>query len=95
MAGVVGVDPYQHSLRDLLIMFRAKAEFDWGQTANLLCLLANIHRDPKRQKQPFEAKQFNPYHREQPRRKRTPDLRINLTDLKDMLCKPAADSTRK
>jgi hypothetical protein len=33
----------------------------WSHTAAMLCLLANIHRDPEKQRRPFTVDQWNPY----------------------------------
>jgi hypothetical protein len=44
-------------------MALARCRHDWGQTAQLLCLLANAHRDPKQRRRPFNPDDFNPYPR--------------------------------
>lgn len=33
---------------------------DWGQTGNLLAMLANVNRDPKKKRSPYPTKAFVP-----------------------------------
>jgi len=44
----------------------------WGHTSNIMALLANIHRDPKKSR-PFGPSQFNPHaaRQSQSRKRRT------------------------
>ncbi len=48
-------------------MAEARRRHDWDQTAELLALLANAHRDPKRQRRPYTSAQFHPLPRSSPR----------------------------
>lgn len=34
---------------------------EWQQTAAVLCLLANVNRDPKKQSRPFRPDDFDPF----------------------------------
>ena len=60
-------------------MAEARAEADWNRTASLMALLANCHRDPKRQRA-FSPDDFHPFAGRKKRRKRripkTRDLSI-------------------
>ena len=33
----------------------------WNHTANMICLWANINRDPKVRREPFEPAEFHPF----------------------------------
>lgn len=59
-------------------MAEAHARAAWDHTSQVLCLLANCHRDPKRQRQPFKPQQFHPYH--QRRRRAVPVSAERLAD---------------
>ena len=60
-AGIVGVDPGPFSLRELMWMVESKDRGEWGRLSNLMALLANINRDPKKSKV-FKPTDFNPYY---------------------------------
>ncbi len=65
-------------------MAEAKSKDNWQHTSSVLALLANINRDPKKQKA-FTPDDFNPY-RKSPEKKtilKGKDLRI----LKDVFVK--------
>jgi len=58
-------------------MAEAKGKDNWQHTSTVLALLANINRDPKKQKA-FSPDDFNPY-RKEPQKKtilKGKDLRI-------------------
>jgi hypothetical protein len=38
----------------------------WSHTSVVLCLLANVNRNPKKQARPFRPSDFDPYHRKAP-----------------------------
>lgn len=42
-------------------MAEARSEFEWTLTANLLSMIANTARDPKKHRKPFSPDDFNPY----------------------------------
>jgi hypothetical protein len=60
-AGAIGVDPWPYTLRELVWMNDGRARQLWGIAANQMALLANTVRDPRKRKEPFEARDFNPY----------------------------------
>lgn len=41
-------------------MLTGRRKHDWQQTASVCAVLANCHRDPKRQRRPFSPDDFNP-----------------------------------
>jgi hypothetical protein len=41
-------------------MARARAKLEWGQTAHVLCMLYNAHRDPKRS-EALSPNDLNPF----------------------------------
>lgn len=41
-------------------MYAGRRREQWGHTANLMALLANCHRDPKRRRRPFDVGDFLP-----------------------------------
>ena len=42
-------------------MAEGRSRHEWAQTANLLCLIANVNRDPK--KPPAKPSDFDPHQR--------------------------------
>ena len=42
-------------------MHEARRRNEWAHTANLMALIANCHRDPKRRARPFDAVDFLPW----------------------------------
>jgi hypothetical protein len=46
-------------VRELLAMSNGRLEAEWGQTAQILAMLANTNRDPK--KPPIPVERFNPF----------------------------------
>ncbi|HOQ06093.1 MAG TPA: hypothetical protein PKY88_12870 [Anaerohalosphaeraceae bacterium] len=43
-------------------MAQGRGESAWGRTSNLMALIANVNRDPKKGR-PFKPEDFNPYAR--------------------------------
>lgn len=60
-----------------MLMAEGRQKHDWGQTASMLALIANCHRDPKKRPRPFAPDEFMP--RSKPRRKATVSVE-RLTD---------------
>lgn len=60
LAGAIGIDPGPRTLRELFWMYHGRRREAWGHTANLMALLANCHRDPKRRMRPFDVTDFLP-----------------------------------
>jgi hypothetical protein len=54
-------------MRELLWMVEARQRCEWAQMSNLMALLANINRDPKKSKV-FKPTDFNPYYVEKKER---------------------------
>jgi cytochrome P450 len=48
-------------------MAESRSRVAWGHTSSILCLIANVNRDPRKSR-PFTPDQFNP-HRAPKRRK--------------------------
>lgn len=42
-------------------MKQGKDKADWSIASNVLAMIANTARDPKRQRRPFQADDFNPF----------------------------------
>lgn len=59
-------------------MVAAKAELHQVQMAPLLCLLANVHRDPKRTGRPYKIEEFLPRRTKPRRRLRRRDVDAGL-----------------
>lgn len=60
-----------------MLMAEGRQKHDWGQTASVLALIANCHRDPKKRPRPFAPDEFMP--RSRPRRKAAVSV-ARLTD---------------
>jgi hypothetical protein len=42
-------------------MARGRLRHEWSQTASLMALLVNLHRDPRSGRRPAHPDDFNPY----------------------------------
>ena len=60
-------------------MTEARGRFEWGQTASLMALIANVLRDPKKSKS-VKPSDFNPYNAKT--KKKAP-----VSILRDIWCK--------
>ncbi|MBS3735534.1 MAG: hypothetical protein KGY99_11550, partial [Phycisphaerae bacterium] len=78
-AGAAGIDPRELTLRELLDAADGRSRHDWQQTASVLAMLANCHRDPKKSK-PFQPDDFNPH----APRQRGPAIRVTKENITDM-----------
>lgn len=58
--GIVGVEPWNWSMRDLFGAARAKWRHDWDLVAASLWLVAEVNRDRKRRPRPFTPADFHP-----------------------------------
>ncbi|HUW99872.1 MAG TPA: hypothetical protein VMY35_02755 [Phycisphaerae bacterium] len=54
-------------------MAEARGRLEWAQTAEVLCVLYNAHRDPTKRPRPFRAEEFSPYGRPGRRAETPPD----------------------
>ena len=66
-------------------MAEARGRDEWGRTAALLALIANVNRDPRRGRA-FRASDFNPY--EARRRTGVPITAANIGLLKQVFVEP-------
>lgn len=48
------------TMRELVWMARGKRVYDWGHTGNVLALLANVNRNPKKRRRQFAVYEFVP-----------------------------------
>lgn len=63
IAGSLGKDFHEveHlTLRQLNWMVEGRNSFAWSIASSIMALIANINRDPKRRRKPFDASDFNP-----------------------------------
>ncbi|MCA9072402.1 MAG: hypothetical protein KDA84_25935 [Planctomycetaceae bacterium] len=60
LAGIVGTDPQGMTFRQLSNMADAQLKHDWNQTSHIMALMANCHRDPKRNRHAYRPRDFNP-----------------------------------
>ena len=44
------MNPDEFTLRDLLVMTDGRGRMEWGRVSSLMAIIANVHRDPKRQR---------------------------------------------
>ncbi len=63
-------------------MALARCRHDWAQTSQVLCLIANVNRDPKKGR-PFSPDDFNPYREPRPER---PLRTVDAGVFADWLC---------
>ena len=67
-------------------MHKGKTREAWNHTASVLCLLANVNRDPKKRPKAFQPADFHPYGG--PRQKQgVPLTRKNIGLLKKIFVK--------
>ena len=60
-------------------MTEARGRFEWGQTASLMALIANVLRDPKKCRN-VKPSDFNPYNT-------NPKTKAPVSILRDIWCK--------
>jgi hypothetical protein len=58
-AGILGVEPWSFTLRQLFMMAHARLISDWNMFSALMSLIANCHRD-KRYAPEFTPDHFHP-----------------------------------
>ena len=59
-AGIIGLDPRQLTLRELLAMAEARQREAWTRTASIMALIANANRDHKKTRA-FKPSDFDPF----------------------------------
>ena len=80
MAGIAGVDPDPHTLRELVLMADGVRRDEWDRASLLAAIQFNRGRKRQHQRTPED---FNPFHRRRRRGHRiTP---ANIADLKVLL----------
>ena len=79
LAGVVGIEPGQLTLRELVWMAEGVNQDHWNHTSAILAMLANVNRDPKKGRA-FKPADFHPI----PEAKvaKQPPLRVPVSLLK-------------
>lgn len=66
-------------------MAEGRGRLEWAQTAEVLCVLYNVHRDRKERSKPFTADEFNPYLCGRQRRRPGMDDKADLALLRGAL----------
>lgn len=61
----------------------------WSHTGQILCLLANIHRDPQKRRQPFEPDEWNPYAERKAPTKLTPEQEQQIAEFDRLMLQKA------
>lgn len=67
-------------------MAEGKGGYEWEQTAALMALVANCHRDAKKRPAPFRPDEFNP-HAGRNRKPKGPAPKVPLSVLKSVFVK--------
>jgi hypothetical protein len=80
LAGIVGIDPMPLSLRELIWMAESRRNEAWSHTANLMALVANVNRNPRKRARPYSPLEFHPFLE----RKRTAYSKASIRILKDV-----------
>ncbi len=57
---MIGIEPGEVRLRDLLVMADARRDGDWNRTASLMAQVANVGLKPRK---PFRPSDFHPFNR--------------------------------
>jgi hypothetical protein len=70
-------------LRQLVVMTRGRQRSEWMQTASILTILANVHRDRKKRNKPFKPEDFMPNFGRRGRG-REPKPIVQMKDLKHL-----------
>jgi len=61
IAGSLGItDPRPLTIRQLLLMTEGRDRHVWNVVSQMMALVANCHRDPKKQRKSFHPDDFNP-----------------------------------
>lgn len=75
----MGCEPWRWTLRELLIAADAKQSQQFDAIACLMALTANLNRDPKHRRSPYEPREFHPWHVAQTRTDKARDGKISMT----------------
>ena len=74
---MIGLDPGQFTLRELLWMADSRQTDAWNHTAAVLAMLANTHRDPKKTR-PFKPSDFHPGTRREKPKEAVPKVDVSV-----------------
>jgi hypothetical protein len=61
-------------------MAEARSRAEWDRTASILCLMANIKRDPKKKPKAYRLSDFHPHHQ-----KAAKLPKVKLSEVREML----------
>lgn len=64
-------------MRQLVFAAQSKREDEWSRTAGIMCILAEINRDPKSRSKPYKPEEFNPMIKK-------PKRHVHINDFKAM-----------
>lgn len=57
------------------MMAEGRSKAEWARLSSLLCMIANVNRDPKRRSEPYQPTDFDPFAPKKPQK------RMSVTDL--------------
>ena len=80
------MNPDPFTLRELLKMADGRGKMEWALTSNLMAMIVNVMRDPKKSKA-ASASEFNPYQQKKHAGK------APLSILRDIWCKQRKGGT--
>jgi hypothetical protein len=64
--------------RELDLMARARFKNDWLHTSNIMAILAEANRNPKRRRKPYSWKDFHPLYMP---KKNDPSRRVSISEV--------------
>jgi hypothetical protein len=66
-----------------VLVAEGRQKDNWQHTSSVLCMLANINRDPKQKRSAYKPSDFNPFDIES--RKKAPTMKITLRQAFNLL----------
>lgn len=51
---------------------------DWGRMSSLMALIANVNRDPKKKRQPYKPRDFDPWQGEDGKKNKPPQIDLSV-----------------
>lgn len=76
LAGIVGIDPSQYTLRELVWLSHGRVFQEWTYVSSVLAMIANVNRDPQKTPRPFQLMDFHPLLTEEEKREARPTVDI-------------------
>ena len=75
-------------------MAEGRGRAEWGRTASMMALVANVNRDPRKRRKPFQPDDFIPpaY---KARREKPAVIKAGFGVLKMIFCRSTGDKNRK